>query len=69
MIPVSNQPVTCTVQEQASFVDITPSIPVQAPQTAFSPAAIIRKGDLEIEISATAPAELLALIGGILNAE
>ena len=56
-------------QRTVSFAEI--KLPVASPDASsvFHPDLVIRKGNLVLEISNSASAELLSRIGGILHAE
>ena len=57
------------VQQSVSFAEIKlPAVPPDA-SPVFHPDLVIRKGNLVLEISNSASAELLSRIGGILHAE
>ena len=57
------------VQQSVSFAEIKlPAVPSDA-SSVFHPDLVIRKGELVLEISNSASAELLSQVGGILRAE
>ena len=56
-------------ENSISFIELhTPELETPAGRV-FSPDIVIRKGNISLEISNSASAELLSLIGGILHAQ
>ena len=68
-LPVAETEQLSAVQKTVSFAEI--KLPVVSPDASsvFHPDLVIRKGNLVLEISNSASAELLSRIGGILDAE
>ena len=66
----------CTVADKKSlpaensinFIELHTPEPKTPAEQVFSPDIVIRKGNISLEISNSASAELLSLIGGILHA-
>lgn len=66
LVPTVRKP-NLPAKANVDFVEL--KMPEQSSATAFHPDIIIRKGNLALEISNTASAELLSRIGGLLHAE
>lgn len=66
VIPGSTVPAT---KPGVNFVELRTSKPTLDHGSEFHPDIVIRKGNIALEISNSASAELLSLIGGILHAQ
>lgn len=55
-------------ENSINFIELHTPEPKMPARQAFSPDIVIRKGNISLEISNSASAELLSLIGGILHA-
>ena len=67
--PAETEPLSA-VQRTVSFAEIKlPAVSPDDASSVFRPDLVIRKGNLILEISNSASAELLSRVGGILHAE